>query len=77
MNVYKAASRIRLQFHLDGLLMIGIVRWQELHALAGLRKWAGIGNQICPTGASSVPMMGKHVAPVGQAACPILIQIGH
>ena len=27
----------------------------ELHALAELRKWAGIGNQICPTGASTVP----------------------
>ncbi|KIP56161.1 hypothetical protein ST42_06375 [Prevotella pectinovora] len=62
---------------LDGLLMRGIVRWMELHALAELRKWAGIGNQICPTGASTVPMMGKHVAPGGQAPCPILIQIGH
>ena len=44
MNVYKAASRIRLQFHLDGLLMREIVRWQELHALAELHKCECVGQ---------------------------------
>ena len=41
-----------------------------------LAYWADIRLQICPTGASTLPMMGKHVAPVGQASCPILTQIG-
>ena len=37
--------------------------------------WADVWQQICPTGASSVPTWGKHVAPVGQAACPILLEL--
>ena len=41
-----------------------------------LAYWADALQQICPSGASTLPMMGKHVAPVGQAACPILTQIG-
>ena len=48
-----------LTFHLDGLLMRGIVRWQELHALAELHKWECVG-----------PVSGTKSAHPGQAACP-------
>ena len=33
--------------------------------------WAFVWQQFCPSGASTLPMMGKQRAPVGQAACPI------
>ena len=62
-----------------------IIRWkefrrQEMYALAeswkqeygyyNINFWAFVWQQICPTGASTLPMMGKHVTPVGQARCP-------
>ena len=40
-----------------------------------LAYWADVRMQICPIGASTLPMMGKQRAPVGQASCPILTQI--
>ena len=56
------------------------MRWQNPEnrnmGVTTLAYWADALQQICPTGASTLPMMGKHVAPVGQAACPILTQIG-
>ncbi len=54
---------------LDGLQMRGSIRWQELHVLAESRKQAfsaQVGQAACPSGASTLPNMGKHVAPVGQ-----------
>ena len=58
---------------LDGLLMRGIVRWMELHALAELRKWECIGQvsetksahpgqAACPWWESSFPQLGKQRA---------------
>ena len=32
--------------------------------------WAHFGYWLCPLGASTVPHMGKHRTPVGQAPCP-------
>ena len=32
--------------------------------------WAQVAHGSCPSGASTVPNRGKHVAHVGQAACP-------
>ena len=29
-------------------------------------------QETCPLGASSVPLLGKHRAPIGQASCPFL-----
>ena len=56
------------------------MRWQNPEnrnmGVTTLTYWADVWQQICPTGASTLPMMGKHVAPLGQAACPILTQIG-
>ena len=31
-----------------------------------------LGYGSCPLGASSVPLLGKHRAPIGQASCPFL-----
>ena len=72
---------------LDGLLMRGSIRWQELHVLAESRKQEYgyyninlLGNRL----ASFLPIRGKQRAHVGQAPCPcwasgvpILRQIGH
>ena len=69
---------------LDGLQMRGIPSgWfadERNCQMAGiacvgwtLKIWmyrAGIRNQFCPSGASSLPMMRKQRSPVGQAACP-------
>ena len=50
------------------------MRWQNPEnrnmGVTTLAYWADALQQICPTGASTLPMMGKHVAPLGQAACP-------
>ena len=35
-----------------------------------LTYWELVWQQFCPTGASSVPKWGKHVAQHGQARCP-------
>ena len=32
--------------------------------------WARVANGSCPSGASTLPMWGKHVAQPGQAPCP-------
>ena len=57
------------------------MRWQNPEnrnmGVTTLAYWADALQQICPTGASTLPMMGKHVTHVGQAACPILAQIRH
>ena len=60
-----------------GIQTVGIVvmHWQNLEnrnmVITKLTFWAFVWQQFCPTGASTLPMMGKHVTPVGQAACPI------
>ncbi len=50
------------------------MRWQNPEirdmGVTTLAYWADVRLQICPTGASTLPMMGKHVTPLGQAACP-------
>ena len=50
------------------------MRWQNPEirdmGVTTLAYWADIRLQIYPTGASTLPMMGKHVTPLGQAACP-------
>ena len=50
------------------------MRWQNPEnrnmGVTTLAYWADALQQICPTGASTLPMMGKHVAPLGQARCP-------
>ena len=57
------------------------MRWQNPEirdmGVTTLAYWADVRLQICPTGASTLPMMGKHVTHVGQASCPILAQIRH
>ena len=62
------------------LKLSGIIWWKKLHVSAEswkqeygittLTYWADVWHRFCPTGASTLPMMGKHRAPVGQAACP-------
>ena len=32
--------------------------------------WAQTGNEICPLGATCLPMLGNVLAPCGQRACP-------
>ena len=50
------------------------MRWQNSEnrdmGITTSTYWADVRQQICPTGASTLPMMGKHVTPLGQAACP-------
>ena len=67
MNVYKAASRIRLHRSVIGELVVfhPLFRRFVFETL-----WAHLGYWLCPPGASSVPQVGKHRAPHGQAACP-------
>ena len=35
-----------------------------------LTYWADVWLQLCPSGASSVPRMGKQLTPLGQHQCP-------
>lgn len=50
------------------------MRWQNPEnrnmGVTTLAYWADALQQICPTGASTLPMMGKHVTTLGQAAFP-------
>ena len=50
------------------------MRWQNPEirdmGVTTLAYWADVRLQICPTGASTLPMMGKHVAQQGQARYP-------
>ena len=70
LRLYTIASRIRLQLS-D---VRNCMRWQNSGnrnmGITTLTYWASAWLQLCPSGVSSVPMMGKHLAPVGQAACP-------
>ena len=49
------------------------MRWQNPEnrnmGVITLAYWADALQQFCPTGASTVPMMGKHVTPLGHVCC--------
>ena len=55
------------------------MRWQTPEnrnmGVTTLAYWADALQQICPTGASSVPHLRKHLASLGQASCPFVVNL--
>ena len=55
------------------------MRWQNPEnrsiGITTFTYWADVWHQICPTGASTLPHLRKHLASLGQASCPFVVNL--